>query len=102
MASMYGHKFITNFGTSDDGTWLAGLQGFDKKQLATGLAACLKRSDPWPPTLPEFRALCRAQPRTMGDKLPALPKRHDRKKALKHIKKIKKILKMSGEQKKDD
>jgi hypothetical protein len=26
--------------------------------LARGLHACLDRADPWPPTLPEFRALC--------------------------------------------
>lgn len=27
-------------------------------QLGKGLEACITRADPWPPTLPEFRALC--------------------------------------------
>ena len=44
-------------GTAGD-TWAKGLTGLSAGQLAHGLEACITRNDVWPPTLPEFRALC--------------------------------------------
>lgn len=58
MAKIYGHKWISNFGDMDDGTWLAGLADFTEDDLKRGLQGCVTRADPWPPTLPEFRNLC--------------------------------------------
>ncbi len=65
---IYGHRFATAYGESAlnaEGqltdvaqTWAAGLAGITGEQLAVGLRACIKREDTWPPTLPEFRALC--------------------------------------------
>lgn len=39
-------------------TWSRGLAGLTAEQIGHGLTACIARSDAWPPTLPEFRALC--------------------------------------------
>ena len=38
-------------------TWAEGLGDMSGEEIRRGLAACLNR--PWPPTLPEFRRLCR-------------------------------------------
>lgn len=56
---MYGHRWVSSFGEKDDGTWCRGLGDISVDELRHGLDACLKNENPWPPTLPEFRALCR-------------------------------------------
>lgn len=61
MAAIYGHKWVSSYGADDaDDTWLRGLGGITPNEVAGALSACVERGDPWPPTLPEFRALCRA------------------------------------------
>ena len=59
MTKIYGHKFPSAYGESDDGTWRKGLSDMTTEQIAHGITECLKRHDPWPPTLPEFRAMCK-------------------------------------------
>lgn len=39
-------------------TWARGLTGLDSTQLGRGLEACSASKDPWPPSLPVFRAMC--------------------------------------------
>jgi len=58
MTKIYGHKWVSSFGEADDGSWLSGLHDVSVQQIATGLDACRVRLDLWPPSLPEFRALC--------------------------------------------
>lgn len=62
MAAIYGHRWVSSFGADPAGvggdTWAAGLAGLTGPQLADGLRAAVASSDPWPPTLPEFRAMC--------------------------------------------
>lgn len=63
MASMYGHRWTSNYGIEDDGTWRKGLAGFTREQIGAGLVKCLERKpapgeEDWPPTLNEFRAMC--------------------------------------------
>ncbi len=58
MTAIYGHRWTSAYGNEDDGTWLQGLAGVTPDQIAAGLSRCLERGDGWPPTLPEFRALC--------------------------------------------
>lgn len=60
MAKIYGHKWVSSFGAADDGTWLSGLRDVTLSQIGIGLERCRTRSEPWPPTLPEFRALCKS------------------------------------------
>ena len=62
MAEIYGHRWSSSFGDDPDGsageTWAKGLAGVSAPQLAAGLSACIASADPWPPTLPDFRARC--------------------------------------------
>ena len=55
---MYGNKWVSAYGESDSGTWAKGLAGITGQQLGQWVKACLYREDTWPPTLPEFRAMC--------------------------------------------
>ena len=40
-------------------TWALGLIDITSEELACGLRACVSSGEAWPPSLPEFRALCR-------------------------------------------
>lgn len=77
MAAIYGHKWVSAHGDSDitRDTWQRGLKDLTTAELATGLRAVVTRPDPWPPSLPEFRALCRPPPPEQAHVLyRALPK----------------------------
>lgn len=72
MAAVYPNRWRAAMGESPQGedgkltvygdTWAKGLAGLTPQQLARGLEACITRTDPWPPVLAEFRALCLAIP----------------------------------------
>ena len=62
MARIYGHKWVSGFGESDDGTWLTGLKELTPQQLADGLHRCIEGGEEWPPSLPQFRSLCLGLP----------------------------------------
>lgn len=72
MAAIYGHKWSSAYGelpeddngkaTTAGDTWRRGLMGIPSAALGIGLNACVVSADPWPPTLPEFRAMCLAVP----------------------------------------
>lgn len=71
MAMMYGHRWSSNYGTEDDGTWRKGLAGLAPEQIGAGLVKCLVRKaapgeEDWPPTLNEFRSMC------MPERVPAI------------------------------
>ncbi len=92
MAKIYGHKWVSSYGETDDGSWLSGLHDVTPEQVSVGLESCRVRNDPWPPSLPEFRAMCLPAKRldpahneTRG-RLPA--PRTDREKALSELAKI--------------
>lgn len=55
---VYGHKWTSAYGTADDGTWLVGLSDVTPEQVGAGLEKVRTGADEWPPTLPQFRAMC--------------------------------------------
>lgn len=59
MARIFGHRWASSYGETDDGTWEAGLSGLTEEEIKTGIVACLRWRQDWPPTLPQFRELCR-------------------------------------------
>jgi hypothetical protein len=66
MAEIYGHRWTSAYG-DDAGkgagvTWAKGLAGITAEQMKTGVESVLVAADPWPPSLPEFRAMCLAVP----------------------------------------
>ena len=62
MAEIYGSRWTSAYGDNpNEGaalTWAKGLGGMRPQQLADGLRNCIASADPWPPTLPAFRAMC--------------------------------------------
>lgn len=72
MTMIYGHKWTSAFAQHDDGTWLTGLHDVAPEQIAVGLEACRTSDDPWPPTLPAFRAKCLRRKRIAAHRI-ALP-----------------------------
>lgn len=62
MADVYGHRWTSAYGADPakgaGSTWAKGLAGLAWPDMARGLDACMAGADPWPPTLPEFRAMC--------------------------------------------
>lgn len=66
MADLYGHRWVSAHGESDEdpkrpgeaGMWARGLSGLTGEDLARGFRALMHNGDPWPPSLPQFRALC--------------------------------------------
>lgn len=66
MAKIYGHKWTSSYGDADDGTWRAGLRGLTRKHIAHGLTKCVRGAEVWPPSLPEFIAMCKPTPQDFG------------------------------------
>jgi len=60
MASMYGHKWVSSFGAKvdPDRVWASCLKGISEEQIKHGLNRCATECKTWPPSAPEFRALC--------------------------------------------
>lgn len=62
MAEIYGHRWTSAYGDdAGDGaglTWGKGLAGLTPEQIGAGVSGALRSADPWPPTLPQFRAMC--------------------------------------------
>lgn len=69
MAEIYGHRWTSAYGDDPNQgaalTWAKGLERMTPAQLAHGLSSAITSADGWPPSLPEFRALCLDIP-TMG------------------------------------
>lgn len=81
MAGLYGHKWISSYGTSDiklddagnprpdSGIWGKALAGISGQQIAYGMKLCTQRTGEqaaWPPSAPEFRDMCLAGQSTLG------------------------------------
>lgn len=77
MAAMYGSKFADLWRGTDPekvrAMWAEKLARFADKPKAIKLAIDSLDDKPFPPTLPEFLALCREAAKRIGDNKPALP-----------------------------
>ena len=74
MLAIYGQKFRSQWADvpaeSMRETWAVALGRFDGERIKWALDQMIATC-PWPPTLPEFAALCRQAPRAEPAKLPA-------------------------------
>lgn len=59
MTALYGHRWTSQHGAADDGTWAKGLADIDPNSVGQAIKRLLNRGDAWPPSLPEFRMMCR-------------------------------------------
>lgn len=58
MSEMFGHTWLRDQGDEPNDTWIRGLSGLTAKQFGAGLVACRDSGKAFPPSLPEFRAMC--------------------------------------------
>lgn len=64
MRNIFGQRWAVNLPTEKAAiedmmqTWEQGLAGINAQQIARGLSRCVEGKLEWPPTLPEFRAMC--------------------------------------------
>lgn len=64
MTEIFGHRWTSTYGETDTAiigagrTWATALAGMGPEQIRRGIAAAALGADPWPPSLPAFRALC--------------------------------------------
>lgn len=77
LAAMYGSRFADLWRGTDPekvrAMWASKLAGFADKPGAIKQALAALDEKPFPPTLPEFLALCREAARRIGNDKPALP-----------------------------
>ena len=84
MTEVYGHRWMSAWGESSnpDGsltsaavTWAQGLSRFTLDEIRQGFEKLVKNENEWPPTLPEFMALCREKSAAPYHRMvgPALP-----------------------------
>lgn len=77
MAALYGSKFADLWRSTDPAKvramWADKLAGFADKPQAIKAALDALDERPFPPTLPEFIALCRDAAKRIGTAVPALP-----------------------------
>lgn len=66
MASVYGHKWTSQYGLKVDPTWRRAMQALPIQRLKVALARCTKRKDGWPPSLTEFVMLADVWPEEIG------------------------------------
>lgn len=59
MTMIYGHKWASSYGELDDGTWAAGLADLELEDIRRGIEAVRDSGKEWPPSLPEFRDMCK-------------------------------------------
>lgn len=60
MIALYGGRWTSQFGEPVDisGQWRETLRGVTREQIESALEALRTSGRPWPPTAPEFRAMC--------------------------------------------
>lgn len=80
LGHLYGHRWTASLPTSEAelaemlATWAQGLGGLSAEELRRGLAELVRREDPWPPSLPELRSLCRSRAAACHQPYLALPR----------------------------
>jgi len=76
MTEIYGHKWTSNYGTKPTDVWSKQLSALSRDDLKRGVTVCMTNGEPWPPSLPEFLAMCRPRKReneAMYQCVPQLP-----------------------------
>lgn len=79
MGATFGHRWISSYGAEPSETWLAGLVDMTPEELRTGLVACMTWEPEWPPTLPQFRKLCRPVQQAAHEIYQRLPEPEERR-----------------------
>lgn len=70
MTTIFGYRWSSQYGEADAATmelWRAGLSDMQPEQIGLGIQrSATEWLNPFPPSLPEFRALCQPKPEDLG------------------------------------
>ena len=68
LVALFGVRFTSQFGEKPDmsGEWAKTLKGVSRRQVVEGMERVRMSGRDWPPTAPEFRALCLMSVRTVS------------------------------------
>ena len=67
MGSLYGNKWTSTMGDVDSGgLWFGALSDLHPDQLLVGISKCMNSGEAWPPSAPEFKAMCLPDPKDYG------------------------------------
>lgn len=67
MAGMFASRWTSQYGESDaEGVWSRALAGLTGEDVARGVARVADSRAEWPPSAPEFRAMCEPTPDLIG------------------------------------
>ena len=58
MTKLFGSRWSSQFGDCDDGTWASALRGVSTPVLADAIGRVAMSGSEFPPSLPEFLAIC--------------------------------------------
>lgn len=61
MQAIYGSRWTASLDGIEETAvreWVKGLQGLSAEKIRDGLTQCQRGGSGWPPSLPEFRAMC--------------------------------------------
>ena len=61
MSAIYGTRWTSSFGESDDGTWAAALGFVEPSAIRSALGKCAVAGGEWPPSLPQFISMCKTE-----------------------------------------
>lgn len=61
MGKAYGPKWFSQYGNADDGSWWQLLRHIDPDVIGRAILVAETSGNAWPPSKPEFIALCRAE-----------------------------------------
>lgn len=66
MTELYGHKWVSQHGKQPTDLWVRAGMHIPEPRYAVALNRVRAQRAPWPPSLPEFEALCRVEPEEIG------------------------------------
>jgi hypothetical protein len=58
MSEIYGHRWTSSAGETPSELWEKALAGVAPEAIGRTIERLILEADPWPPTLPQFRAMC--------------------------------------------
>lgn len=59
MTEIYGHRWASAMGEAPTESWSMAIGQLSHDELKRGLRACMTSGEAWPPSLPQFVAMCR-------------------------------------------
>jgi hypothetical protein len=96
MAEMFGTKWTNHYGDTPLTSWAVALADLTDRHIARGIRAVMDSGSEWPPSLPAFKAMCKAGENLIPKFVAPLEKKpteEERQEFVENIKKLREMLK---------